>query len=89
MVERIGGVGGLGPIRDIGEKQKKVEKSKGEIRKEKLSSTSKGEVEKVMEEARRIPDVRRELVEEIKKAIESGNYVIDVENIAKKLLGGG
>ncbi len=89
MVERIGGVGGLGPIREIGEKQKKVEKSKGEIKKEELSSTSKSEVEKVMEEARKIPDVRRELVEEIKKAIESGNYVIDAENIAKKLLGGG
>ncbi len=89
MVERVGGVGGLGPIREIGEKQKKVEKSNRKVEKEELSSTAKGEVERVMEEVRKVPDVRRELIEEIKKAIESGNYIIDAENIAKKLLGGG
>ena len=89
MVERVGGVGGLGPIRDIGEKQKKVEKSNRKVQKEGLSSSVKEEVGKVMKEAQQVPDVRRELVEEIKKAIESGNYIIDAENIAKKLLGGG
>jgi negative regulator of flagellin synthesis FlgM len=89
MVEKIGGVGGLGPIREIGESQKKVEKSKGKKELEKLSPSIKGEVEKVLEEAKKLPDIRQELVEDIKKAIESGDYVIDVGNIAKKLLKGG
>jgi negative regulator of flagellin synthesis FlgM len=89
MVEKIGGVGGLGPIREIGESQKKVEKSKGKKELEKLSPSTRGEVEKVLEEAKKLPDIRQELVEDIKKAIESGNYVIDVENIARKLLKGG
>ena len=88
MVERVGGVGGLGPIRDIGDRQRKVEKSKGKVEGEKLSPTVKGEVERILDEASKVPDIRQELVEEIRKAIESGNYVVDVERIAKKLLGG-
>ncbi len=89
MVERVGGVGGPNPMRDVGEKQKKIEKSKREIQKEELSSTIKGEVEKILEESGKVPDVREELVQEIRKAVESGNYIVDVENIAKKLLRGG
>jgi len=87
MVERVGGVGGLGPIREIGDKQKKVEKSKERERAE--ISSAKAEVEKVLEEAKRVSDVREKLVEEIRRAIESGDYVVDVEKIARKLLGGG
>ncbi len=89
MIDKIGGVGGLGPIRDLGDKQKRVEKSKGKLEGESLKAEHASAVRDLVEEVKRVNDVRAELVEEIKKAIESGKYVVNVENIARKLLGGG
>ena len=89
MIDKVGGAGGLGPIREIGDKQKKVEKSKGKEKVDPLVPSKKVEVERVLEEAKKVPDIREELVQEIKKAIESGNYVVNVEEVAKKLLRGG
>jgi negative regulator of flagellin synthesis FlgM len=48
-----------------------------------------GSSKKYIEMARKeIPDIRENLVEEMRQAIEKGLYKIDAEKIAEKMLGG-
>ncbi len=86
----VDGVGGPGEVRRIeGIQNPFVEKSKGKERKEKEDQVEikhASLVSDLIEEAKKIPSVREELVEDLRKAIESGNYFVDVEKLARKLL---
>jgi len=64
---------------------------------EKIQQTGKSAVElnlssaalalaQIMEAVREEPDVRYDVVQQIKSQIEAGNYRIDVETLAEKLL---
>jgi len=87
MIEKVGGVGGPEPIK--GMEGRKVEKSKRrEVEGESLSAQASEIVKKAVEKAKDIEEIREKLVEEIKKAIESGKYIPDIENIARRMLGG-
>jgi negative regulator of flagellin synthesis FlgM len=50
------------------------------------NSPDPAEVQKFKELAKKIPDVRQDKVDEIKKKIESGEYQVDAEAVAKKML---
>ena len=88
MIDRIEGVGGTQPIK--GPQGGKVEKSKGKAKeKEEVITEAKDVVSKLIERIRSQPEVREKLVEDLKKALQSGLYSIDPEKIAEKILGGG
>ncbi|AIY86419.1 MULTISPECIES: flagellar biosynthesis anti-sigma factor FlgM [unclassified Thermotoga] len=87
MIDRINGPGDTNPIEGI--KKPSVEKSKEKRKKESTDNVELRHVEdvrKFAEEAKNISTVREQLVEELKKAIESGNYFIDTERLARKIL---
>ncbi len=88
MIEKIRGIGGPEPIKK-GELEKKAEKYKREsLKGESVEKSSTPLVEKAMEYVKRVEDVREELVEEIKRAMEAGKYIVDIEKVAKRMLGG-
>jgi len=87
MIDKIRGVGGPQPLKGL--EGKREEKSKGKkVEGEKLSTESRPFIDRVMEEARKLEDIRQELVVQLREAIKSGDYVVKVEEIVKKLLGG-
>ncbi len=55
-------------------------------RKSAVVSSDSAEVQKFKELAKRVPDVRQEKIDEIKKKIESGEYKVDSEAVASKML---
>jgi len=59
-----------------------MEKKKDKI----TSSPDPAELEKFKEMAKALPEVRQEKVEDIKKQIESGKYVVDAEAVAKSII---
>lgn len=72
-----------------GKENKRVEKSKvSEQEKEALVVQEGKKVAEYIEMAKNYPEVRTELVQQIKEAIENGTFKVDVEKIAKKLLEG-
>lgn len=75
-----------------GKTEKGVEKSKGkEVRKGASDSIVVEEGRKVaeyIEMAKSYPEIRVELVNSIKQAIENGTFKVDPEKIAKKILEG-
>ncbi|MCL1917100.1 MAG: flagellar biosynthesis anti-sigma factor FlgM [Peptococcaceae bacterium] len=44
-------------------------------------------MQKVLQKTKEIPDIREERVQEIAAKIESGNFIIDSQLIARKMLG--
>jgi negative regulator of flagellin synthesis FlgM len=50
------------------------------------NSSDPAEVQKFRELTKKLPDVRQDKVYEIKKKIESGEYQVDAEAVAKKML---
>jgi len=44
-------------------------------------------MQKLLQKVKEIPDIREERVQEIAAKIESGNFVIDSQMIARKMLG--
>lgn len=72
-----------------GKENKRVEKSKVSGQdKESLVVQEGKKVAEYIEMAKNYPEVRTELVRQIKEAIENGTFKIDIEKIAKKLLEG-
>ncbi|MCD6450032.1 MAG: flagellar biosynthesis anti-sigma factor FlgM [Thermotogaceae bacterium] len=88
MIDKIKGVGGPDPLKGVYDKKVEKYKGKSKVERESLELSGKGFLESVLEKSEEIPEVRQELVEQLKKAIESGNYVVDVKNIVKRMLGG-
>ncbi|MEJ5256915.1 MAG: flagellar biosynthesis anti-sigma factor FlgM [Fervidobacterium sp.] len=95
MIDKINklGVQGMQNLQEVkGKTEKDVEKSK--VRKEDLKVSDQLIVEEgkrvaeYIEMAKTSSEVRTELVEQIKKAIEDGTFKVDVEKIAKKILEG-
>ncbi|MFN4200864.1 MAG: flagellar biosynthesis anti-sigma factor FlgM [Fervidobacterium gondwanense] len=93
MIDKINklGVQGMQNLQEVkGKTEKDVEKSK--VRKEDLKVSDQLIVEEgkrvaeYIEMAKTSSEVRTELVEQIKKAIEDGTFKVDVEKIAKKIL---
>jgi negative regulator of flagellin synthesis FlgM len=54
-------------------------------KKSKTSSCNPDELDKFKKIVDELPDVRQDKIEEIKKKIESGEYKIDGEAVAKKM----
>jgi len=88
MIDKIGGVGGPDPLKGIYDKKAEKLKKKVKVSGESLELSGKGFLESVLEKSKEIPEVRQELVEQLKKAVESGDYVVDIKNIARRMLGG-
>ncbi len=87
MIEKIRGVGGPQSIKGV--QGKKAEKSKGKkVEGESLNTEGRDFLNKIMEEARQIPDIREKLVEEMKRAVASGTYTVKLDEIVKRMLGG-
>ncbi len=73
----------------IGKEEKSVEKSKVKAQKSESLVIEEGKkVAEYIEMAKNYPEVRIELVQKIKQAIENGTFVVDAEKIAKKILEG-
>ena len=51
-----------------------------------MNSPNSAEVQKFRELTKKLPDVRQDKVDEIKKKIESGEYRVDAEAVAKKMI---
>lgn len=87
MIDGVNGPREVNPLEGIkrpsAEKSKEKKKSELGDRVEFRYVQNVGELSK---EAKSISSVREELVEELKKAIESGNYFIDTERLAQKIL---
>jgi len=93
MIDRINRAGQMQNAQNIselkGKENKRVEKSKvSEQEKEALVVQEGKKVAEYIEMAKNYPEVRTELVQQIKEAIENGTFKVDVEKIAKKLLEG-
>ncbi|MGQ9856626.1 MAG: flagellar biosynthesis anti-sigma factor FlgM [Fervidobacterium sp.] len=95
MIDKINklAVQGMQNLQEVkGKTEKDVEKSK--VRKEDLKVSDQLIVEEgkrvaeYIEMAKTSSQVRTELVEQIKKAIEDGTFKVDIEKIAKKILEG-
>ena len=85
MIERIEGSGGVNPLK--GPQSTNVEKLKGKaVKKDELILEGSVQLKDMLEASKNSPDVREKLVEELRKAIEGGTYVVNVENIARKIL---
>jgi len=95
MIDKINkaGIQGAQNIQEVkGKSEKSVEKSKGKTEERKVNE------ELVVEEGRKIaeyiemaknyPEIRTDLVKQIKDAIDSGTFKIDPEKIVKKILEG-
>lgn len=67
------------------EKKAGAQKTNGEKDKISLSGQAK-EISELKSEIDKLPDIRTERVEEVKKAIDTGNYNIDTLRIAEKIL---
>ena len=79
MIEKIEGPGGVNPLK--GPQSTNIEKLKGKtVKKDELI------LKDMLEASKNSPDIREKLVEELRKAIEGGTYVVNVENIARKIL---
>jgi len=50
-------------------------------------SFSAEDIEKVKRVVNACPDIREELVEPLARAVESGEYSVDLESVAEKMLG--
>lgn len=93
MIDRINRAGQMQNIQNIseikGKESKRVEKSKvSEQKKDDLVVQEGKKIAEYIEMAKNYPEVRAELVQQIKEAIENGTFKVDVEKIAKKLLEG-
>ena len=88
MIEEIRGIGG--PNHPKGIYGKKAEKFKRRLKleRESLEISGKAFVQSVLKKSREVPEIRQKLVEQLKRAIESGDYVVDVKNMARRMLGG-
>ncbi|ONN27657.1 flagellar biosynthesis anti-sigma factor FlgM [Thermosipho affectus] len=78
-------IGGYGYIQGI--KREHIEK----INREKFKQSdfsSALEIKKLLEDSKKLPEVREKLVLELKEAIKNGTFKIDAEKIAKSILGG-
>ena len=85
MIERIEGPGGVNPLK--GPQSANVEKLKGKaVKKDELILEGSVQLKDMLEASKNSPDVREKLVEELRKAIEGGTYVVNVENIARRIL---
>jgi len=85
VIERIEGPGGVNPLK--GPQSTNVEKLKGKaVKKDELILEGSVQLKDMLEASKNSPDVREKLVEELRKAIEGGTYVVNVENIARKIL---
>ncbi|PLV58683.1 flagellar biosynthesis anti-sigma factor FlgM [Thermotoga sp. KOL6] len=87
MIDGVNGPREINPLEGI--KRPSVERSR---EKKKNDSADRVEfknvesIKKLSEEAKNISTIREELVEELRKAIESGNYFIDTERLARSIL---
>ncbi len=88
MIDKIRGIGGPDPLKGIYDKKAEKLKRKVKVEGESLELSGKNFLESVLEKSKEIPEVREELVEQLKKAIESGDYVVDIKNIVRRMLGG-
>lgn len=94
MIDRINKAGQMQNAQNIseikGKENKRVEKSKvgEEVAKETLLIEEGKKVAEYIEMAKNYPEVRTELVQQIREAIENGTFKVDVEKLAKKLLEG-
>jgi len=86
VIEKIEGSGGVNPLK--GPQGTNIEKLKGKkVKKDELILEDSIQLKDMLEISKNSPEIREKLVEELKKAIEGGTYIVNVENIARKILG--
>ncbi|RJQ55746.1 MAG: flagellar biosynthesis anti-sigma factor FlgM [Nitrospiraceae bacterium] len=74
-------------VTDSKKADKKGEAQKSEAEKDKISLSEKAkEISELKAEIDELPDIRTDKVDELKKAIDAGNYNIDPRKIAQKIL---
>ncbi len=86
-MQEIGRVGGLPPSQqplNVEKTEKKTKSSDASVSAERSGLPIN--VIELIREARKTPEVREKLVEEIKKALDQNIYNIDPERIAKHIL---
>jgi len=85
-------IDGIGPIRPtqggkgIEPSSKEKLKEKEKIRSESLEVGETKKVEELVRMARDSEEIRTELVEQLREALEKGIYVVDAERLARKIL---
>ncbi|HBF11706.1 MULTISPECIES: flagellar biosynthesis anti-sigma factor FlgM [Thermotoga] len=87
VIDGVNGPREVNPLEGI--KGPSVEKSKEKKKSEqgdRIELRHTWSVEELTKEAKNISSIREELVEELRKAIESGNYFVDTERLARKIL---
>ncbi|ANE41759.1 flagellar biosynthesis anti-sigma factor FlgM [Fervidobacterium sp. SC_NGM5_O18] len=95
MIDKINkaGIQGAQNVQEVkGKTEKNVEKSKvkGEAKNvtDSITLEEGKKVAEYIEMAKNYPEIRIDLVNKIKQAIENGTFKVDVEKIAKKILEG-
>ncbi len=91
MIDRINNTNNISNIQKQnlvqGKTKKSVEKL-NEKEKEVISLSGGKKFAELLEEAKNVPEVRTEIINELKNAIENGTFKVDPKNIAKKILEG-
>ncbi|MGB9615669.1 MAG: flagellar biosynthesis anti-sigma factor FlgM [Fervidobacterium sp.] len=87
-LNQLQGTQNIPELKKQGKEDKRVEKSNGAQEADKLVIEEGKKVAQYIEMAKSYPEVRVELVEKIKKAIENNAFSVNPEKIAKKLLEG-
>ncbi|ODN31072.1 flagellar biosynthesis anti-sigma factor FlgM [Fervidobacterium thailandense] len=91
MIDRVNRAGQMQGAQHIqetkGKEAKKGEKLREKEEKEALLIEDGKKVAEYIAMAKNYPEVRTELVQKLKEAIENGTFKIDVDKIARKLLG--
>ncbi len=91
MIDRINNTNNINNIRNqnlIQGKTKKNTEKLNEKEKEVIILSGGKKFAELLEEAKNVPEVRNELINELKNAIENGTFKVDPKNIAKKILEG-
>ncbi len=91
MIDRVNRAGQMQGVQHIqeakGKEAKKREELRDKVDNEALLVESGKKVAEYISMAKNYPEIRTELVQKLKEAIENGTFKVDVDKIAKKLLG--
>ncbi len=84
MIDKIRGIFGTQPVDKVRQQKTEVKERKDKADGVEVSPFAK-ELAAASAEMKKIPDVRQEKVEQIKKEIEGGTYSPDLREVARRL----